>query len=77
MVLDGNNPANPVTNPVTNPATPGLDNNGNPVVPSKGDPRVISDTQGEEITPDNPEIVKHFPVGDTKEAVQEVEGTGK
>lgn len=42
----------------------------------KGDPKVISDTEGEEITPDNPEIVKHFPVDpDNKEQVDEVEGT--
>ena len=31
----------------------------------KGNPKVISDTQGEEITPDNPEIVKQFPVDTT------------
>lgn len=43
---------------------------------NKGEPRVISDTEDEEITPDNPEIVKQFPV-DTKDpkAVEEVEGT--
>jgi len=30
----------------------------------KGEPRVISDTEGEEITPDNPEVIKNFPVAD-------------
>lgn len=39
----------------------------------KGDPRVISDTEGEEITPDNPEKVKQFPVEDTEEARERVE----
>ena len=27
-----------------------------------GDPQVISPTQGEDITPDNPEVVQDFPV---------------
>lgn len=39
----------------------------------KGDPKVISDTEGEEITPDNPEVVQQFPVENTKEAHDEVE----
>jgi hypothetical protein len=44
----------------------------------KGDPQVISDTQGEEITPDNPEVVKQYPVDTTdKEQVEQVENTGK
>jgi len=42
----------------------------------KGNPVVVSDTEGEEITPDNPEVVKNFPVDTTDpEAVEEVEGT--
>lgn len=42
----------------------------------KGNPKVVSDTEGEEITPDNPEIVKQFPVDTTNpEAVEEAEGT--
>ena len=41
---------------------------------NKGDPRLISPTEGEEITPKNPEIVKQFPVDLTdKKAVEEVE----
>ena len=42
---------------------------------NKGNPEVVSDTEGEEITPDNPETVKQFPV-DTNDpdAVEEVEG---
>jgi hypothetical protein len=41
-----------------------------------GNPKVVSDTEGEEITPDNPEIVKNFPVDTTDpEAVEEAEGT--
>lgn len=43
---------------------------------SKGNPEVVSDTEGEEITPDNPEIVKHFPVDTTNpDAVEDAEGT--
>ena len=34
----------------------------------KGEPKVISETEGEEITPDNPEVVQQFPVENTKEA---------
>ena len=46
-----------------------------PVSP-KGDPEVISDTEGEEITPNNPETVKQYPVDTTdKETVEEVEDT--
>jgi len=41
-----------------------------------GDPKVISDTKGEEITPDNPEVVKQFPVENTKEAHDKVEKEG-
>lgn len=42
----------------------------------KGDPQVVSDTEGEEITPDNPEVVKQFPVDTTdKEEVDKVENT--
>ena len=42
----------------------------------KGNPKVVSDTEGEEITPDNPEIVKQFPVDTTdEEQVDEVEDT--
>lgn len=41
-----------------------------------GDPKVISDTEGEEITPDNPEVVKQFPVENTKEAHEKVEEEG-
>lgn len=42
----------------------------------KGDPEVVSDTEGEEITPDNPEAVQQFPVDTTDEgAVDEAEGT--
>ena len=47
-----------------------------PDVPSdgKGNPKVISDTKGEDITPQNPEIVKQFPVDTTnKKAVDKVE----
>ena len=45
---------------------------------NKGDPRVISPTEGEEITPQNPEIVKQFPVDLTdKKAVEEVENAGE
>jgi hypothetical protein len=41
---------------------------------SKGNPKVISDTKGEDITPQNPEIVKQFPVDLTdKKAVDKVE----
>lgn len=41
---------------------------------NKGNPKVVSDTEGEEITPDNPEIVKQFPVDTSDpEAVQEAE----
>jgi len=41
-----------------------------------GNPIVVSDTEGEEITPDNPEVVKNFPVDTTDlEAVEEAEGT--
>lgn len=40
----------------------------------KGNPKVVSDTQGEEITPDNPEVVKNFPVDTTDpKAVEEAE----
>ena len=39
----------------------------------KGDPEVISDTEGEEITPENPEIIKQFPVKDTPEDHKKVE----
>ena len=48
------------------------------VLPSdpKGDPRVVSDTEGEDITPTNPETVKQFPVDLTDEKeVDRVEGT--
>lgn len=41
----------------------------------KGDPKVISDTKGEEITPNNPEVVKQYPVEDTEEARDKVETT--
>jgi hypothetical protein len=42
----------------------------------KGNPQVVSDTEGEEITPDNPEIVRQFPVDpNNPEQVEEVEGT--
>lgn len=42
---------------------------------NKGDPRVTSDTKGQEITPDNPETIKQFPVDLTdKKAVKKVEG---
>ena len=42
---------------------------------NKGDPRVVSDTKGEDITPDNPEVIKQFPVDLTdKKAVKKVEG---
>jgi hypothetical protein len=42
---------------------------------NKGDPKVISNTKGEEITPDNPETIKQFPVDLTdKKAVAKVEG---
>jgi len=45
---------------------------------NKGDPRVTSDTKGEEITPDNPETIKQFPVDLTdKKAVKKVEGDQK
>ncbi len=43
----------------------------------KGDPKVVSDTQGEEITPDNPEVVKQFPVENTEEDRKEVEEGNK
>lgn len=47
----------------------------NPLNPS-GDPKVVSDTEGEEITPENPEIIRNFPVDTTdKEAVEKVEET--
>ena len=40
----------------------------------KGDPEVVSDTKGEDITPDNPEVVKQTPVDTTdKEEVKKVE----
>lgn len=39
----------------------------------KGNPKVISETEGEEITTENPEVVKQFPVANTKEAKEEVE----
>lgn len=40
----------------------------------KGDPKVVSDTEDEEITPSNPETVKQFPVDTTdKKVVEEVE----
>jgi len=43
----------------------------------KGEPRVISDTRGEDITPQNPEIVKLFPVDLTdRAAVDRVENDG-
>ena len=48
-----------------------------PLGPKKGDPRVVSPTQGEDITPDNPEVVKQFPVDTTdKKEVKKV-GEGK
>lgn len=41
-----------------------------------GDPQVISPTQGEDITPENPEVVQDFPVDLTNQAaVDAVEGT--
>ena len=41
---------------------------------NKGNPKVVSETEGEEITPQNPEVVKQFPVDTTdKEEVEEVE----
>jgi len=41
----------------------------------KGNPKVVSDTEGEEITPDNPETVKQFPVDLTDpEQVEDAEG---
>jgi hypothetical protein len=44
----------------------------------KGEPRVVSDTEGEDITPENPEIVKMFPVDTTnQDEVDRVEGTEK
>lgn len=36
---------------------------------SKGDPKVISDTKGEDITPQNPELVKQVPVDTTNQTV--------
>lgn len=33
-----------------------------------GNPQVISPTQGEDITPDNPEVVQDFPVDITNQA---------
>lgn len=36
---------------------------------NKGDPIVISDTKGEDITPQNPEIVKQVPVDTTNQTV--------
>jgi hypothetical protein len=39
----------------------------------KGVPKVTSDTEGEEITPDNPETVQQFPVDDTDEAHEAAE----
>lgn len=42
----------------------------------KGDPKVVSDTEDEEITPTNPETVKQFPVDTSdKKEVKEVEHT--
>ena len=42
---------------------------------NKGDPRVTSDTKGQDITPDNPEVIKQFPVDTTdKKEVKKVEG---
>lgn len=38
--------------------------------PPKGEPKVISPTEGEEITPDNPEVIKQFPV-DNDDTVEE------
>jgi hypothetical protein len=41
---------------------------------NKGNPKVVSETEGEEITPDNPETVKQFPVDySDSNAVQEAE----
>ena len=45
---------------------------------NKGDPKVVSDTKGQEITPDNPETIRQFPVDLTdKKAVKKVEGDQK
>lgn len=55
------------------PTLPNIPND--PTSPNnKGEPRVVSDTEGEEITPQNPEIVKQFPVDTTnKKEVDRVE----
>lgn len=41
----------------------------------KGEPVVISDTEDEEITPDNPEVIKNFPVEEDDTVSGNAEGT--
>ena len=41
----------------------------------KGEPVVISDTEDEEVTPDNPEVIKNFPVKEDDTVPGDAQGT--